>query len=83
MLLINPQDMQRASLTAGQRVSLVGDAGDGFERRVDGLEVTPFQLPEGCLGAYYPEANPLVPLSHHDEQSKTPACKTVPVRIIA
>ncbi|MGF7147325.1 molybdopterin-dependent oxidoreductase alpha subunit [Sphingomonas zeicaulis] len=83
VLLINPEEMTRAGLAAGQRVSLLSDAGDGIERRVDGLEVTPFLLPDGCLGAYYPEANPLVPLSHHDEQSKTPAYKTVPVRIVA
>lgn len=83
VLLINPADMARAGLVAGQRVALVGDAGDAVTRRVDGLEVTPFQLPDGCLGAYYPEANPLVPLGHHDEASKTPAYKAVPVRIEA
>jgi anaerobic selenocysteine-containing dehydrogenase len=64
-------------------VSLVSDAEDGIEREVFGLVVTPFSLPDGCLGAYYPEMNPLMPLSHHDEQSKTPAAKSVPVRIKA
>ncbi len=51
------------------------------ERRVRGLTVTPFSLPDGCLGAYYPEMNPLIPLSLHDDHSKTPAAKSVPVRI--
>ena len=32
-------------------------------------------------GANYPEANVLVPLTYHDEQSGTPAYKSVPVRI--
>jgi len=83
VLLINPEEMARAGLEQGQRVALVSDAGDGIERKVEGLAVTPFALPDGCLAAYYPEANPLVPLAHHDEASKTPAYKTVPVRIVA
>ncbi len=81
VLLINPQDMLRAGLREGQTVSLVADAEDGVERQVDGLKVTPFSLPDGCLGGYYPEMNPLVPLWSHDVQSKTPASKSVPVRI--
>ncbi|MBW8786074.1 MAG: formate dehydrogenase, partial [Novosphingobium sp.] len=83
VLLINPGEMARAGLTEGQRITLVSDAEDGVERRLEGLAVTPFNLPDGCLGAYYPEANPLVPLAHHDEASKTPAYKAVPVRIAA
>ncbi|TNC12692.1 FdhF/YdeP family oxidoreductase [Methylobacterium terricola] len=83
VLLINPQEMQRANLQEGQVVSLVGDAEDGVERAVFGLKVVPFALPDGCLGAYYPEMNPLMPLSHHDGPSKTPAAKSVPVRIRA
>jgi molybdopterin-dependent oxidoreductase alpha subunit len=83
VLLINPDEIARASLAEGQRVTLFSDAGDGIERRLDGLVVTPFDLPDGCLAAYYPEANPLVPLSHHDEASKTPAYKGIPVRIQA
>jgi hypothetical protein len=62
-------------------VSLVGDAGDDVKREVAGLTVTPFNLPEGCLGGYYPEMNPLIPLWYHDVASKTPASKGVPVRI--
>ncbi|MGH1570337.1 FdhF/YdeP family oxidoreductase [Methylobacterium sp. P31] len=83
VLLINPDEMRRANLHEGQVVSLVSDAEDGVERAVFGLKVVPFSLPDGCLGAYYPEMNPLMPLSHHDEQSKTPAAKSVPVRIRA
>jgi anaerobic selenocysteine-containing dehydrogenase len=83
VLLINPNEINRAGLTEGQVVSLVSDAADGKHREVGGLTVTPFDLPDGCVGSYYPEMNPLVPLSHHDVQSKTPAGKGVPVRIRA
>ena len=83
VLLMNPGDIERAGLHEGQMVSLVSDAGDGIHRQVGPLKVTPFRLPDGCIGSYYPEMNPLIPLSHHDLQSKTPAAKGVPVRIIA
>ena len=81
VLLINPDEIRRLGLRAGQTVSLVSDADDGVHREMGGLKVTPFSLPDGCVGAYYPEANPLVPLWYHDQHSGTPAAKSVPVRI--
>lgn len=81
VLLISPREIKRHGLTVGERVALVSDADDGIDRRVGGLEVMPFDLPDSCVGGYYPELNPLVPLSHHDRASKTPAYKSVPVRI--
>ncbi|KTR83784.1 formate dehydrogenase [Novosphingobium barchaimii] len=81
VLLISPDEMAKAGIAEGQVVALETDAEDGVHREVAGLTVTPFDLPPGCVGAYYPEANPLVPLDHHDCLSKTPAYKSVPVRI--
>jgi anaerobic selenocysteine-containing dehydrogenase len=83
VLLMNPEDIAAAGLTEGQRVGLASDADDGVDRQVGGLVVTPFLLPRGCLGAYYPEMNPLIPLWYHDKLSHTPAAKGVPVRIVA
>jgi molybdopterin-dependent oxidoreductase alpha subunit len=83
VLLMHPDEIAAAGLTEGQKVGLASDAGDGVDRHVGGLTVTPFLLPRGCVGAYYPEMNPLVPLWYHDEESKTPAGKSVPVRIVA
>lgn len=83
VVLINPKEVKKAGLEAGQRVALIGDADDGADRRVSGLTVTPYEIPDGCLGGYFPELNPLVPLWYHDEKSKTPASKGVPVRIEA
>jgi molybdopterin-dependent oxidoreductase alpha subunit len=81
IVLINPRDMQRAQLSEGETVTLATDYEDGIARKVSGLTVTPYDLPDGCLAGYYPELNPLVPLDHHDLASKTPAAKGVPVRI--
>ncbi|MBO9712800.1 FdhF/YdeP family oxidoreductase [Sphingomonas sp.] len=83
VLLINPEDMARAGLSAGQKVALVSDAEDQVERVVEGLAVTPFRLPDDCVAGYYPELNPLIPLAHHDHASMTPAAKSVPVKIRA
>ncbi len=49
----------------------------------EGLIVMPYSIPEGCLGAYYPECNVLMSVEHHAEESHVPAAKTVPVRIRA
>jgi anaerobic selenocysteine-containing dehydrogenase len=81
ILLINPDDMARTGLEEGDLVSLISDANDKIHREVTNLTVTPFNLPDGCIGGYYPEMNPLIPLWYHDEASKTPASKGVPVRI--
>ena len=83
ILLINPKDMSKAGLKEGDIVSLVSDAGDEVHREVPGLMVTSFNLPNGCVGGYYPEMNALIPLWYHDQASKTPASKGVPVRIQA
>jgi anaerobic selenocysteine-containing dehydrogenase len=83
VVLMNAEDMAEAGLTHGEKVTLVSDAGDGIERRVDGLSVITFKLPRGTIGGYYPECNALIPIAHHDSLSKTPASKGVPVRIEA
>ncbi|HEV7252689.1 MAG TPA: FdhF/YdeP family oxidoreductase [Mesorhizobium sp.] len=81
VLLINPEEMARRGLSEGQVVTLESAVDDGVKRVLHGFKVTPYDLPDQCVAAYYPEANPLVPLDYHDELSKTPACKGAPVRI--
>ncbi|WP_404338469.1 FdhF/YdeP family oxidoreductase [Sphingomonas sp. MMS12-HWE2-04] len=81
VLFVNAADMAEAGLHEGQIVALESDAGDNIHRRLGGLIVTPYDIPRGCLGAYYPEANVLIPVGHHAEESFVPAAKSVPVRI--
>ena len=81
VLLINPEEMARRGLSEGGRVTVECAVADGTERKVAGLKVVPYDLPDACVAAYYPEANPLIPVGYHDELSKTPAYKGVPVRI--
>jgi molybdopterin-dependent oxidoreductase alpha subunit len=82
VLFMSHADVARLRLRDGQTVDLVCAAQDGVERRVEGFRVLPFDIPKGCVGGYYPECNPLIPLWHHAERSKVPAAKSVPVRIV-
>ncbi|WP_058835299.1 FdhF/YdeP family oxidoreductase [Luteimonas abyssi] len=81
VVMMSPADIRRLGLRDGQEISLIGDADDGVHREVGGLRVTSYALPEGCVAAYYPECNPLVPVAHHAIDSQVPASKTVPVRV--
>jgi molybdopterin-dependent oxidoreductase alpha subunit len=83
VVLMHVDDIAQQGLREGQIVTLVSDAGDGIAREVAGLTVVAFDVPRGCLGGYYPECNPLIPLSHHTVFSMLPAAKSVPVRIVA
>lgn len=83
IVLMNVDDMAAAGLKEGQTVTLQSAMDDGHERSVAGLKVTAYDLPSRCVGAYYPETNALVPLDYHDIESKTPAYKGAPVRIVA
>ena len=85
VLFMNKNDIDRMGLSEGEQVGLVTDevaAKDGVPRQVNGFIVHAYNIPEGCLGAYYPEANPLVPVTHHAHGSKVPAYKGVPVRVL-
>lgn len=83
VVLVSELDMIEAGLSEGQIVRLVSDFGDGVRRELGGLAVRRHKLPRGTIAAYYPEANVLNAVDHHDELSKTPASKAIPVRIEA
>lgn len=51
-------------------------------RSVARLRVTSYNIPEGCAAGYYPECNPLIPLWHDAKDSRVPAAKSVPIRLV-
>jgi molybdopterin-dependent oxidoreductase alpha subunit len=81
VVMMHRNDIDRFGLTEGQAVTLTTAVDDGVERKVTGLQVVEYNIPEGCIGGYYPECNPLLPLWHYAEKSKTPAAKSIPVRV--
>ena len=54
---------------------------DGVERTARAFRVVPYDQPRGCVAAYYPEANPLVPLDSTAEKSNQPVYKSIVVRL--
>jgi molybdopterin-dependent oxidoreductase alpha subunit len=83
VVLMNQNDIDRLGFKEGSIVALRTAVDDGVERKVAGLRVVAYDIPEGCIGGYYPECNPLLPLWHYAEGSKTPAAKSIPVRVEA
>jgi molybdopterin-dependent oxidoreductase alpha subunit len=81
VVFMNPDDLDRKGLTAGDLVTLSTVADDGVERSVSGLQVVAFDIPRKALAGYYPELNELIPLWHFAEGSKVPAAKSIPVRV--
>lgn len=82
VLLINKADMERFGISEGQMVGLKTVADDGVERSLGGLRATAYNIPPGSVGGYYPECNVLIPVYQHAEESKVPAAKSVPVRLV-
>jgi molybdopterin-dependent oxidoreductase alpha subunit len=81
VLLMNPVDIERLGLAAGDAVDLVTAIGTDRTRSVRGLRVVAYGIPAGSCAAYYPEANPLFPLTHHEPEAKTPGYKLLPVHV--
>ncbi|HEX2604158.1 MAG TPA: FdhF/YdeP family oxidoreductase [Oxalicibacterium sp.] len=82
VLLMNAEDMRRLGLKEASFVTAVTDSRDGVHRSVPHLRVQPFDIPAGCVLGYFPELNPLIPLSHYAKESKVPAGKSVPIRLM-
>jgi molybdopterin-dependent oxidoreductase alpha subunit len=77
VVFMNPADLAAHGLSHGDIVNLHSPNG----RALHGYTAITYDIPVGCVGAYYPEANALMALSDHDTQSGTPSYKSVPVRI--
>lgn len=80
VVMLNSADIRRLGLYDGARVDLV-TALSGPERRAHGYTVVAYPTPIGTAAAYYPETNVLIPLDHHDPIARTPASKSIPIRI--
>jgi molybdopterin-dependent oxidoreductase alpha subunit len=81
VVFIHPDDMQEMGFSEGQLVDIETLWNDGIHRRVSGFKLVPYNIPRGNLAAYYPETNPLVPLSSFGDGSGTPTSKSVPVKL--
>jgi molybdopterin-dependent oxidoreductase alpha subunit len=80
VLFISEQDLAAHNLAHGDVVQVVS-AIPGHEHRRIRLTAIAHDIAPGSIGAYYPEANNLCPLTYLDPQSGTPSYKSLPVRL--
>ncbi|MDJ0928182.1 MAG: FdhF/YdeP family oxidoreductase [Gammaproteobacteria bacterium] len=74
-VMMNPNDMAALGVQKDDVVDVVSAQG-----RMQAVRVCPFDLPDGNLMAYFPEANILTGTAV-DSRSRTPAFKATPVQI--
>ncbi|MEM1219922.1 MAG: FdhF/YdeP family oxidoreductase [Bacteroidota bacterium] len=80
VVLMNEQDIKEGGWKAGQTVDLVSEYA-GVRREAKRFIIVSYPIPTQCVGTYFPEANVLVPLHLQARKSKTPASKSIRIRI--
>lgn len=86
VLFMNPKDMGAQGLKDDDLVTITTisgkeDSEKGITRQVRDFKIVGYQIPTGCIAAYYPETNPLVPLDSIAEGCGTPTYKSIPVTL--
>jgi molybdopterin-dependent oxidoreductase alpha subunit len=81
VLFMARADMDRLGYVEGDIVSAHTPTDDGVARSVEGLRITEYSIPAGCIAGYYPECNPLIPMWHYAKDSKVPAAKAIDVQL--
>ncbi len=76
-ILMNADDIAALGLVPGGKAHIRSAQG-----RMENVRVFPFDVPQRCVMAYYPEANVLTDLAV-DPRSKTPSFKATPVWVEA
>lgn len=83
VLFANEADILRLGFKPGQKVNIRSLWNDGVERCVSSFTLLAFDIPAGQAAAYFPEANPLVPLESAGVGSSTPTSKFVAICLAA
>jgi molybdopterin-dependent oxidoreductase alpha subunit len=86
VVFVNERDLASRGLKHGDLVDIavVFDAGSKADERVmRNLTAVAYDIAQGSVATYYPEANVLVALDHYDVRSGTPSYKSTPVLLRA
>ena len=81
VIFLNESDMRKKNIVSGDVVDIFSLASDGIRRTAKGFKAIPYNIPEGCAAAYFPEANVLVPLNSVADKSHTPTSKFIEIEI--
>jgi molybdopterin-dependent oxidoreductase alpha subunit len=82
VVFIHAEDIRALGMKDGDWVDLQTLWDDGQERRASRFKLVAYDIPRGCIAAYYPETNPLVPLSATAIVAGTPSSKSIPVQLL-
>lgn len=82
IVMMNAKDRERAGIVENGMARLTTAVNDGVVRSMGGFQVVDYDIPAGTVASYFPECNALIPLWQFAQESKTPAAKSVPVRIV-
>jgi len=82
VILMNEKNIADLGLEVGQPVDITSHWEDG-ERQISNFTVVRYPIAIDCCAAYFPEANPLVPLGSFAKRSFTPTSKCVIVSVRA
>lgn len=80
ILFMNPDDMRERGIQAEEPLTITSYY-KGTTRTAELFLAIPYATPPGCVAAYYPEANVLVPIDSFAKESGTPTSKSVVVRV--
>jgi len=80
VVMMHPDDLKSEGLKAKDIVDLTSHF-NGKTRTAKRFIVVPYDVARGCVVTYFPEANVLVPLEQQAHTSKTPASKSVKVKV--
>jgi molybdopterin-dependent oxidoreductase alpha subunit len=82
VVFIHAEDIRELGMKDGDWVDMQTLWSDGQERRADRFKLVAYDIPRGNLAAYYPETNPLVPLTAVADVAGTPTSKSIPVVLV-
>jgi len=81
VLFISAEDLAKQNLNSGDYVNIRSISNDNIEREISNFKLIEYPIPPGCVAAYYPETNPLVPLENIGDGCGTPTYKSIAISI--
>lgn len=83
VIFMNRDDIEAFGMKAGDKVDISSVDRETTKniKTVKQYRVVAYDIPQGCVAAYYPETNNLIELSQVADRSNTPAYKSVVVRV--
>jgi len=81
IIFLNEKDINKLGFKNGDHVNIQSHSKDNVKREVLNFEIVSYDIKEGCAGAYFPEATPLVSIEHFDKKSFTPSYKFIDITL--